>query len=305
MLAATAVGALVLTAGPFGAARADAAVAVPLGGAADYAVLGATPSITNVGASVITGDIGISPASSIVGFGSATVTGTQHANDQDAIDAQTDLTVAYLQAQAQTPSTTIPSQLGGTAPVPGAYTDGPGGGGLDLTGVLTLDGGGSYDSIWVFQSESSLVTAGDVVLSNGAQACNVYWQVTSSATLGTSTDFAGTIMALASITTVSGVTVQGRLLARSAAVTIDNTTITRPDTCLTGPVVPVVVPPAVPAVPGGPGGGVGEAGSGALLARTGTDPWPSILWAAGLISAGLGALAVGRIRDRRSSHRAS
>ena len=301
LLSGVVLGAVLLTAGPFGAMRADAAVPVLLGTAGDYAVLGATPNVTNTGPSVLTGDLGVYPAASLVGFAGApggTVIGVQHAGDAVALQAQTDLTTAYLQA-AGMPSTLIATQLGGTSPVPGAYHDG--GGGLDLTGTIILDGGGSNDAIWVFKSTSSLISAGVVALTNGAQACNVFWQITSSASLGTGTVLSGTVMALTSITAVSGVTVQGRLLARNGTVTLDNDVITRPTTCLTGPVV------GGPGGPGGPGVGgvtvVPAAGGVGGLALSGTDAAPGLIWAASLFAIGIGAVAIGRRLNPRGAHR--
>ncbi|MEQ1737058.1 MAG: ice-binding family protein [Rhodoglobus sp.] len=301
-------GAGLLIIGPLGALSAQAAVPVLLGTAGSYAVLGATPNLTNTGPSTINGDVGISPANSLVGFGgppNATVNGVQHAGDAVALQAQADLIIAYDQA-ALMPSTNIATQLGGTAPVPGAYTDAPLGGGLDLTGTITLDGGGSYDSVWVFQSTSSLITAGTVSLINGAQACNVYWQVTSSATLGPGTSFAGTILALTSITVDNAITVEGRLLARNGTVTLINDTINRPDTCLTGPVAggggPVVVPPVVPAA-GAPAGGAPGAGALGRLALSGSDSWIPALWGTAFIAIGIATVAMGRRLTPRGAHR--
>jgi hypothetical protein len=304
-LAGAILGAGLLVVGPLGSLPAQAAVPVLLGTSGSYAVLGATPNLTNVGPSTINGDVGIYPANSLVGFGGAplaTVNGVQHAGDAVALQAQSDLTIAYVQA-ANMPSTNIATQLGGTAPVPGAYTDAPLGGGLDLTGTITLDGGGSYDSIWVFQSTSSLITAGTVSLINGAQACNVYWQVTSSATLGPGTSFAGTILALTSITVDDAITVNGRLLARNGTVTLINDTITRPDTCLTGQVPGVGGVTVTPPTTGT--GAAGAPGAGALgrLALSGSDSWIPALWGASFIAAGVGAIALGRRLTPRGAHR--
>ena len=101
---------------------------------------------------------------------------------------------------------------------------------IGLTGVLTLDGGGNPNAVWVFQAGSTLTTgsASSVVLVNGAQSCHVYWQIGSSATLGTGSTFRGSILALTSITVTTGVTVDGRVLARNGAVTLDTDTITKP-----------------------------------------------------------------------------
>lgn len=301
-------GAGLLIIGPLGAMSAQAAVPVLLGTAGSYAVLGATPNVTNTGPSTISGSVGISPGASLVGFTGpplATVSGGVLEVATAAADqAQLDLTTAYDQARLM-PSTTIATQLGGTSPVPGAYTDAPGVGGLDLTGTITLDGGGSYDSVWVFQSTSALITAGTVSLINGAQACNVYWQVSSSATLGPGTTFAGTILALTSITVDNAITVNGRLLARNGTVTLINDTITNPTTCLTGQVPAVggvtVTPPGGGA--GTPGAGAPGAGAVGSLALSGSDSWIPALWGGAFIAAGIGAMVLGRRLTPRGAHR--
>jgi hypothetical protein len=304
-------GAGLLIIGPLGALPAQAAVPVLLGTAGSYAVLGATPNLTNTGPSTINGDVGISPANSLVGFGgspTATVNGVQHAGDAVALQAQADLIIAYDQA-ALMPSTPIATQLGGTSPVPGAYTDAPLGGGLDLTGTITLDGGGSYDAVWVFQSTSSLITAGTVSLINGAQACNVYWQVTSSATLGPGTSFAGTILALTSITVDNAITVDGRLLARNGTVTLINDTITRPDTCLTGPVDTggevggVTITAEEAAAAAAAAAAAVRPGAVGRLALSGTDSWIPALWGAAFVAIGVGTVVIGRRLTPRGAHR--
>jgi hypothetical protein len=123
----------------------------------------------------------------------------------------------------------VPSELGSTTRLPGIYKN-TATSDFQLTGVLTLDAQGDPNAVFIFQSDSTLVTASNsnVSLINGAQACNVFWQVGSSATLGTGTTFVGTIMADQSITDIGGSTVYGRLLARVAAVTLNNTTVIRP-----------------------------------------------------------------------------
>jgi hypothetical protein len=302
LVAGVVMAALFLTAGPFGAMRADAAVPVLLGTAGDYAVLAGTPHVTNTGPSVITGDVGVSPALALIGLTGApdgTVIGAQLAGA--AVDgAKLDLTTAYDQA-ANMVSTPVATQLGNTAPVPGAYNDS--GAGLNLTGTITLDGAGSYDSVWVFKSSSSLITGTGAVVSliNGAQACNVYWQVTSSATIESGVAFAGTVLALTSITANTGATVNGRLLARNGMVSLDNNVITRPATCLTG------------AVDSGDGdgdgdgdnevGGVTADGTGGLLALSGTDSTPGLIGAGVLLAIGIGAVALGRRLNPRGAHR--
>ena len=155
-----------------------------------------------------------------------------HEADANAIQAKVDLTTGYNNAAGQSRTADSGAELNGQTLVAGVYgTDSA----LGLTGSVTLDGAGKTDGVWVFQAGSTLITASSstVVLTNGAQACNVYWQVGSSATLGTSTSFVGTILAQESITATTGATIQGRLLAQSGAVTLDTNTISRPS-CDTG-----------------------------------------------------------------------
>jgi len=204
---------------------------VGLGTAAPFAVLAGTPAVTNTGPTTITGDLGISPAAAVTGFPPGTVNGTIHAADAVALQAKSDLVIAYNDAAGRTPATAVAGgTLGGKTLVAGVYT--AGGTTLGLTGTLTLDGQNDPNAVWIFQATSDLVTASSstVRFINGAQSCNVFWQVTSSATLGSGSTFAGTILALTSITLNSGVTLNGRALARNGEVTLINDTIT-PATC--------------------------------------------------------------------------
>ena len=198
---------------------------VGLGTAAPFAVLAATPAVTSTGATVVNGDLGISPAADVSGFPPGIVNGTIHTADAVALQAQSDLTTAYTDAAGR-PVTATHGTLGGLTLAPGVYN--AGGVVLGLTGTLTLDGQNDPSAVWIFQATSSLVTASSSVvkLINGASSCNVFWQVTSSATLGSGSTFAGTIMALTSITMASGVTLHGRALARNGAVTLIDDTIT-------------------------------------------------------------------------------
>ena len=207
------------------AGSARAATPVPLGTADTVAVL-AGSAVTNTGPTVVTGDLGLSPGTSVTGFPPGTVNGTQHITDPVAAQAQTDLTTAYNNAAAQATTGTVSADLGGQTLTPGVYTSASS---LGLTGALTLDAQGNANAVFIFQAGSTLTTASasSVNLVNGAQSCNVFWQVGSSATLGTASTFRGTILALTSITATTGATVDGRLLARNAAVTLDTNTITR------------------------------------------------------------------------------
>ena len=200
------------------AGTALAAASVDLGSAKSFAVLAGT-TITNTGATTITGDVGLHPGKAATGFTTVTLHGAKHLGDAVALKAKNALVTAYNDAAGATPVTNVPTELGGTTLKPGVY----GSDTLGLTGTLTLDGEGLY----IFQAASTLITAPDskVALINGASACNVYWQVGSSATLDTSTSFKGTIMALDSIALNTGATLQGRALARNGAVTMDHNTI--------------------------------------------------------------------------------
>ena len=200
--------------------------AVGLGTAAPFAVLAGTPAVTNTGPTIITGDLGIDPWPTVTGFPSGTVNGTIHRADVIAHQAQSDLVTAYTDAAGR-PVTAIHGALGGLTLVGGVYN--AGGATLDLTGSLTLDGQNDPNAVWIFQATSDLVTAASssVQLVNGADACNVFWQVAGSATLGADSTFVGTVLALTSITVNTHATVYGRALARTGEVTLADDLITR------------------------------------------------------------------------------
>jgi hypothetical protein len=203
--------------------RADVSVPVPpagLGAAASYSVLGGS-TVTNTGPTVLNGDLGVSPGTAITGFPPGTTAGATHAGDAQAAQAKLDLLTAYSAAAALTPTATLAGDIGGQTFGPGVYNSASS---LGITGTVTLDARGDPNAVFTFQMGSTLITASasNVKLINGAKASNVFWQVGSSATLGTTTSFAGTIMALASITVTTGVTVDGRALALNGAVTLDS-----------------------------------------------------------------------------------
>jgi hypothetical protein len=215
---------------------------VGLGTAESFAVL-AGSAVTNTGPSVVNGDLGVHPGTSVSGFPPGTVNGTIHAADAVAAQAQSDLTTAYNDAAGRTPAADLPfGDIGGLIFTPGVYRRSSS---LLLTGDVALDAQGDPNAVFIFQVGSTLTTASSsrVLLRNGAQACNVFWQIGSSATLGTNTSFKGNILALSSITMNTGATlVEGRALARNGAVTLDTNTITRAR-CATPPPGGTTPPP--------------------------------------------------------------
>jgi Ice-binding-like len=237
------------------AVPAGAATSVPLGAANSFGVLAGT-TVTNTGPTIVNGDLGISPGTACTGFpapctggGPGTVNGTIHSADTTSAQAQADLITAYDNAAGQATTTTTGTQLGGMTLGPGVYAATPGPGFLNITGTLTLDGQGNPNAVFIFKAASTLVTAAGpgasrVSLVNGAQSCNVFWQVGSSATIGTFSDFSGNVLALTDIEAQTSATINGRLLARNAAVTLDSDTITAAQ-CAAPAAAPPTAPPAV------------------------------------------------------------
>ncbi|MGA7298599.1 MAG: ice-binding family protein [Rhodanobacteraceae bacterium] len=206
-------------------ATSASAQSVPLGTAGNFGALGGS-AVTNTGPSVVTGSVGVSPGTSITGFPPGTIvagSGTMHSADAVALQAQNDLTVAYNDAAGRPGCTTIAGGLlgsgGATSLGPGVYCMGSG----SLTGTLTLNGAGTY----IFQMGSSLTTASgsSVVLAGGASSCDIFWQVTSSATIGTGSSMSGNILALTSITLNTNASLSGSALARNGAVTLDSNAV--------------------------------------------------------------------------------
>lgn len=230
---------LVLSASTAGAQQAG----VGLGTAGAFGVLGGS-TVTNTGPTVINGNLGVSPGNAITGFPPGQVNGTTHPGDATAAQAQSDLTVAFNDAAGRACDVNLTGQdLGGKTLTPGAHCYSAA---AQLTGTVTLNAQGNENAVFIFQIGSTLTTASasSVNLINGAQACNVFWQVGSSATLGTSTSFKGNILAGASITLNTNATiVQGRALARAGAVTMDTNTLTRA-TCQAAPPAPTTSPSA-------------------------------------------------------------
>jgi hypothetical protein len=200
---------------------------VSLGAAGPNGIMAGT-AFTCVIGGVINADISISPGSTVTGFPPCVITGVQHLADAVAAQAQIDLTAAYntLAGLPCPAANAIVANLGGTTKPAGVYCTASG---IGVTGTLTLDGGGDPNAAFVFQAGTGLTTAGNIVLINGAQAKNVYWQVGTSATIGTASQWQGNILALTSITLVDNATLLGRALARNGAVSLGtNNVITLP-----------------------------------------------------------------------------
>ena len=206
---------------------------VGLGTAAAYSVLGGT-TVTNTGPTTLAGDLGVNPGTAITGFPPGLVAGVTHAADAQALQAQSDLTTAYDDAAGRAVTARVAGDLVGQTLTPGVYkSSGP----LSVSGALTLNGQGNPNSVFIFQVASTLTTAtaSSIVLTNSAQACNIYWQVGSSATLGTASTFKGNILALTSITATTGTTVQGRALARNGQVALATNVFTMPGCATASP----------------------------------------------------------------------
>lgn len=208
---------MVVASGP-----AFAATAIGLGTAGSFAVL-AGSGITNSGATTIAGDVGTFPTPSMTGFDTVVLAGVNHGGDAVTQQAKQDLTTAYDQAAASAPATSVVTELGGRTLTPGVYRSDT----FGITGTLTLDTLGDPDAVFVFQAASTLITASAsaVVVLGGQVACNVFWQVGSSATLGSDSLLVGTVLANTSITADDGAVIDGRLLAMTGAVTLQRNTI--------------------------------------------------------------------------------
>jgi hypothetical protein len=250
--AVTTTGTMLLAITPAGAAI---VTTVPLGTAANYSIL-ASSTVTNTGPSVINGgNVGVSPGTSITGFDPVPGDGINTAGVADIASvaggiAQGAVSNAYTNARNRSPNQTLAVDLGntpGNLPLPGGVYDSTSHGELGLTGQLVLDGGGNPNTVFIFQSGSTLITAAgsEVLLINGAQECNVFWQLDSSATLGANSVFVGNILADDAVSLGNGVVVNGRAFASNAAVTLINDVFNAPTCNLTTPTT----------APGGGGGG--------------------------------------------------
>ncbi len=209
----------------------QAPTAIALGSSCSFGILGATPVVSSVGPTIVTGDVGIWPAASITGFPPGTLTGVEHLGDAVAMMAQGDLTTAYNSAAGAAGGAVLTADIGGQTLPAGVYKTTSSQPTLGITGNLTLDGGGDPNAVWIFQIVSTLTTAAgnsQIILINSADSHNVYWQIGSSATLGTNTIFQGTIMAQASITLTTGATLNGRALARTGSIALDSNPVNVP-----------------------------------------------------------------------------
>lgn len=202
---------------------------VAMAGTAGLAVL-AGSAITNTGATNITGDLGLSPGTSIGGFPPGILNGTQHINDATANQAKLDLTAAYNDAAGRTSTdiVTLSGNIGGLTLTPGLYKSTSS---LAISsGDLTFDAKGNSSAVFIIQIASTLTTTSGrkVILSGGALASNIFWQVGSSVTFGTTSVFKGTVMAMESITFNTGATLNGQALARTGGITMAGNTIVKP-----------------------------------------------------------------------------
>lgn len=256
---------LVCLAAPVPAA---AQVAPNLGTAKPFAILGGT-TVTNTGSTVITADLGVSPGAAVTGFPPGiVVSGAIHAADASAASAQADAIIAYNNLAGQATTQDLTGQdLGGMTLVAGVYNFATS---AQLTGTLTLNAAGNPNAVFIFKIGSTLTTAtgARVVIINGGSACNVFWQVGSSATLGTSTSLLGNILALTSITANTGASIIGRALARNGAVTLDTNSVNASGCTGAIPCPAITISPATL-----PNGTVGVAYSQTLISTGGTAPY--------------------------------
>ena len=235
VLAPLGFGVALSTAGP----AAAAGPGVDLGVASTFAVLAHT-TVTNTGPSLITGDLGLSPGTSVTNFPPGVLVGNLDVADTQAGLAQAAASQAFTDASAPASTATISADLGGQTLGPGVYD----GGALAVTGsALTLNGGGNPNAVFIFRAASTLNVASSVALIGSANACNVFWQVGSSATLGVGSTIVGTVDAMQSVTAQTNATITGRLLALNGAVTLDTNTVNA-SSCQ-----PVIGPPAPTATP--------------------------------------------------------
>jgi len=213
----------------FTTSAASGALLAPVLSSAGTFVILSGSTVTSTGATALTGDVGVSPGTAVTGFPPGTYSGAKHAGDATSATAMADLTVAYNDAAGRTVApVTVAGNLGGLTLPPGLYKSTSS---LAISsGDLTLDAQGDANAVFIFQIASTLTTSTGraVILAGGARASNVFWQVGSSATLGTNSVFKGTIMADQSISLNTGATLDGRALARIGAVTLQGNAVVLP-----------------------------------------------------------------------------
>ncbi len=201
---------------------------IDLRSASAFAVL-AGSTVTSTGGTMISGDLGVSPGTALVGFPPASLVGTFQLATPIAAQAKLDLTTAFNEAAARaTAPISVSGNLGGMTLAPGLYRSTSS---LEVSsGALTLDGGGNGNAVWIFQMASTFTMgpSRQIILAGGARAANIYWQVGTSATIGPTAVFAGNILADQSITLQTGARVDGRVLTRIGAVTLDSNIIVVP-----------------------------------------------------------------------------
>lgn len=264
------------------------AAPVGLGAAQSFAVLGAQ-TVTNTGPSTVSGDVGVTAGTAITGFPPGVITESYglHSNTTAAINAKADLLIAYGDAEARPMTAPAPVELGGLTLTEGVYA----GGTLGITGTLTLTGNAA--SVFIFQATSTLITAsGSTVELQGVNPCNVFWQVASSATLGTNSTMVGTVMAQQSIAATTGASIAGRLLVLNGAVTLDSNVVGSAEcagTAAVGGTRPLpTVTPVAPVVPQAP-----------ELAPTGADVGLPIIAILTLLGGGVALLMISGSKSRQ------
>ncbi len=276
------------------ATNAGAQTAPGLGAAASYAVLGGQ-TVTNTGPTTIGGDVGVSPGTAVTGFPPGIVTGgTIHSADANALQAQGAVTTTYNALAAEPCTADLTGQdLGGLTLTEGVYcSKSP----VQLTGQLTLNAQGNTSAVFIFKTTSKLTTASgsSVLMTNGGTDCNVFWKVDSSATIGTTTQFIGNVLALTSITLQNSASVSGRVLARNGAVTLDTNHVGFSG-CAASTASPTPVGQTASPTP------VGLPSTGGPSSQGDQIPWTLLL--SGLVASSLGAspLILGARARRRGA----
>jgi hypothetical protein len=203
--------------------------AIPLAGAVNFTIL-AGSAVTNTGPTTVNGDIGLSPGSSVGGFPPGILVGTQHINDVTVNQAKIDLTTAYNDAMGRvcTDIVTLSGNIGGLTLTPGLYKSTSS---MAISsGDVTFDAKGNANAVFIIQIASSFTTTSGrkVILAGGALASNIYWQVGSSATFGTTSVLKGNFFVMQSITFNTGATLDGRALTRIGGVTMSSNTLVKP-----------------------------------------------------------------------------